>query len=95
MLAIEVTINILPLIATIFLAAAAGFLMRSSQLKASHRKILELEREMLSNHAEILELQKEKADLTRQMRQPNIPVIAMKGVKEDLEVLEQKTRRAK
>lgn len=95
MLAIEVTIHILPLIATIFLAGAVGFFLRSSQLKSSHKKVVELEKEMLSNHAEILELQREKAELTRHLRQPNIPVITMKGMKEDAELAEQKTRKAK
>jgi hypothetical protein len=75
MLAIEVTIHVLPLIAIVLMAGAAGFFFRSSQLKSSRKKVFELEKEMLSNHAEILELQREKAELTKHLRQPNIPVI--------------------
>lgn len=83
MLAIEITISILPLSGLVFAALALGFLFRSSQLKSSRKKVLELEKEMLSNHADILELQKEKATLIKQMRESKIPVILMNPSKED------------
>jgi len=60
-----------------------GFLLRSEQLKKHHKKIIELEREMLSNHSEILELQKEKALLIKQMKESSIPVIPLKLAKEE------------
>jgi hypothetical protein len=83
MLAIEITISILPLTGLMLTAFAVGFLLRGSQLKSSRRKILELEKEMLSNHADILELQKERAIMTKQMRESKIPVIPMNSPKED------------
>ncbi len=75
-LAIE--ISILPLGLGLILTFTAGFLLRSAQLRAHRRRILQLEKEMLRNHADILDLQKEKADLMRQMRDsdssPVIPI---------------------
>ena len=95
MLAIEITIHIIPLGLIFLTAAAVGFLLRSSQLKSSRKKVIELEKEMLSNHAEILELQKEKAQLTRHMKESSIPVIAMKTVKDEGEQADHKSRRIK
>jgi len=83
MLAIEITISVLPLSGLMLTAFATGFLLRSKQLISSGKKIIELEREMLSNHADILELQKEKAILIRQMRESKIPVIPMNTANED------------
>jgi hypothetical protein len=91
MLAIEITISILPLCGILLIAFAVGFVLRGSQLKSARRKILELEKEMLSNHADILELQKERAILTKQVREPKIPVIPMNTMKEDSD----KSRHAK
>ena len=73
----QITISIFPLLAVVLFAFAAGFFLRSAQLKDFRKKILELEKEMLSNHSEILELQKEKAYLLKQMRESKIPVIPM------------------
>lgn len=83
MLAIEITISVLPLAGLFLIAFGAGFLLRSGQIRSGNRKILELEKEMLSNHADILDLQKEKANLVRQIRESKIPVIPMNTAKED------------
>ena len=82
MLAIEVTLNILYIIIPCILFFAAGFLYRSSQLKKLKSKIIELEKEMLSNHAQILQLQKDKAQLEEKIKDSRIPVIPLKS-KED------------
>jgi hypothetical protein len=83
MLAIEITLSVLPLSGLMLTAFALGFLLRGKQLKSSRRKILELEKEMLSNHADILDLQKEKAILIKQMRESKIPVIPMNTSEND------------
>ncbi len=82
MLAIELTIGIVPLGLILIASFAIGFLLRSGQLSSSKKKVLELEKEMLSNHATILELQKEKAGMLKQMNESKIPVIPIKP-KED------------
>ena len=83
MLAIEITLSVLRLVGLILLSFAAGFILRSEQLKSYGRKVLELEKEMLSNHADILDLQKEKANLVKSIRESKIPVIPMNSSKGD------------
>lgn len=83
MLAIEITLNILPLSGLLLLAFAIGFFIRGGQLTSLKKKIIELEKEMLSNHADILELQREKAHFLRQIKESKIPVIPMNTSKEE------------
>jgi hypothetical protein len=83
MLAIEITFTLFPLLGMLLVAFAVGFMFRSAQIKSYRRKVLDLEKEMLSNHAEILELQKERASLLRQMKESRIPVISMSQAKEE------------
>ncbi len=85
MLALEVTLNVFVILGFLLLAMALGFFARSAQLNSLRRKVVELEREMLSNHASILELQQQKAGLEKQMKESRIPVIPMKN-KEEAEV---------
>ncbi len=77
--------NIFYLSGLLLLAFAAGFLLRSAQLRLHRRKVLELEREMLSNHAQILELEKEKAGLVKQLKELKIPVIQINATKDEQE----------
>lgn len=65
------------------MSAAAGFVIRASQVRSLERKIGSLEQEMLSNHAEILELQKERTLLEQQLKQSDIPVIPITSSKEE------------
>jgi hypothetical protein len=83
MMAIEVTLNIVILGGLMLCAFVVGYLLRSRQLKKAYKKVIELEKEMLSNHADILQLQKEKVTLMKQMNESKIPVIPMKSSKED------------
>lgn len=83
MLAIEISFTLFPLLGILLAAFAVGFMFRSRQIKSYKRKVLDLEKEMLSNHAEILELQKERASLLKQMKESRIPVITMNPSKED------------
>ena len=59
--------------------AIAGFLLRSTQIGKLHRRIKELEREMLQNHAEILNLQRENTELVDKLRNNTVPVIPITG----------------
>ena len=83
MLAIHVTLSLLPVFVLMVCAFITGFLFRSGQLKALRKKVLGLEKEMLSNHADILDLEKGKAILLKQMKESRIPVIPMNSTKED------------
>lgn len=67
MLIIVLKLNILLLAALCIFAFVVGFLIRNKQLREHRHKILELEKEMLSNHAQILELEREKGILLREI----------------------------
>ena len=57
-----------------------GYLMRSAVLKKMHKRVHQLEAEMLQNHAEILALQKENTELAERLKNnPNAPVIPITG----------------
>jgi cell division protein FtsL len=83
MLAIQMNINVLVLVATIVAAAVAGYLLRSAQIASLKKKVINLENEMLSNHAEILELSKENAGLQQKIKHLHIPVISIKTARDE------------
>jgi hypothetical protein len=83
MLAIELTLNIYLLAAILLISIFLGFIVRSSQIRSLKRKIVELEKEMLSNHADILELQKAKAVLEQNLQASRIPVIPLNPTKDE------------
>ena len=56
-----------------------GYSFRSIRLKKLHRRVEELESEMLQNHAEILSLQKENTVLTDKLKNNPVPVIPITG----------------
>lgn len=86
MLLIELSIDVTMLVGAIIAAFAAGFLLRSSQLKKKNSRVSELEKEMMANHAEILELQQEKLALEKQLKGvSNIPVIPITAKEEKLQ----------
>lgn len=90
MLALEVTISVFVILGSVLVSLAIGFFLRSDQLNSLRRKIVELEKEMLTNHASILDLQKERAYLEKKLKESQIPVIPMKSKDEDVESLENK-----
>ena len=47
------------------------------------KKIVDLEKEMLSNHADILELEKSKALLQQNVQDSKIPVIPLNPAKDE------------
>lgn len=81
--AIELTLNVFVLTGIIFGSVLIGFLVRTTQIRSLKRKVVELEKEMLSNHADILELQRNKALLEQNLQASKIPVIPMNPAKDD------------
>jgi hypothetical protein len=77
--ALEVNLNVLVLMAILVGSAALGYVFRSAQIKSAKKKILALEKEMLSSHAQILALQ-EKLSRLQVKDKSNIPVIPLKSV---------------
>jgi len=77
MLVIEVTLNAYVIAAMIVVSFIGGFLFRRSQIKSLKKKVLELEKEMLSDHADILDLQRHKAILEQSLDASRIPVIPL------------------
>jgi hypothetical protein len=74
----DVSINILVLLPLLVVAALAGFLARSIQLKRKNRQIAELEREMMQAYAELLETQKDYAEMRSRLKDDDSPVISIK-----------------
>ncbi len=83
MIAIQLSLSVFPVFMLMVCAFVAGFLVRGGRLKVFRKKVLDLEKEMLSNHADILALEKEKAILLKQMKESKIPVIPMNPAKEE------------
>lgn len=83
MLAIELTLNVFLLSGIIIASFLLGFMIRRKQLGSYKKKIIELEKEMLSNYADILELQKNKALLEQNLQSSKIPVIPLNPAKEE------------
>ncbi len=67
MIVFVLNINVLALLAIVIAAFAAGFLLRSAQLRRNRSKIRELEEEMLNNHARILDLERSQALLKKNL----------------------------
>lgn len=82
---IEISINLLLLVAIVAGSVSIGFFMNLARLKKQKSSILKLEAEMLHNHAEILHLQKELSD--KENLQSKTPIFsiadnAMESLKE-------------
>jgi hypothetical protein len=79
----KMIVDIPMLVGIIAAGFTVGFLLRGAQIKKLRKKVLDLEKEMMSSHAEILELQKEKLQLEEKLkRSSQIPVIPI-NAKED------------
>ena len=83
MLVIELTINVFVLGTIVLVSVILGFMIRSSQIRSMKKKIVELEKEMLSNHADILELEKSKTLLMQNVQDSKIPVIPLNPAKDE------------
>jgi hypothetical protein len=90
MLYVDLTINVLTLIAIVAGSILAGYLLRSRQLHKKQFRISELRKEIVYNHAQILELQKEYVSLEKSIKGTNAspaPVLPMNSVAETKEAL--------
>jgi hypothetical protein len=83
LLVIEISVSIFLLAGLALASFVVGFLIRRNQIRVHRKKIVDLEKEMLSNHARILELEKEKAALLTHMKESQIPVIQIKSKEND------------
>ncbi len=79
----DINLNIYLFLLSIIASMVVGYWGRSRQLSKKHRRILELEREMVQAHAELLETQREFCELEARVRDTTSPVISMKGNKLD------------
>jgi hypothetical protein len=77
MLNVEFTLTVLNLVLIVTGALAAGYLLRSRQLKKKQFKISELRKEIVYNHAQILELQKEYVGLEKSVNSTRATVLPM------------------
>lgn len=83
---ITIPVNLFLLGGALVVSFLVGFMIRSSELAKTKKKVTSLETEMVSNHAEILNLQKEKADMEKKFKSNTSPVIPMTSQKDDKNV---------
>jgi hypothetical protein len=74
----DISINILMVLPLLVIAALAGFLVRSGQLRRKKRQINELEKEMMQAYAELLDTQKDYCELKARLKDEDSPVISIK-----------------
>jgi len=74
----DISINILAVLPLLVIAALAGFLGRSGQLRRKRRQINELEKEMMQAYAELLDTQKDNCELKARLKDVDSPVISIK-----------------
>ncbi len=81
MLTFDITVNIYVFLLSLGVSLIAGFWGRSSQLAKKHRRIVQLEQEILTAYAETLDSQKDFQDLLIKHKDVTNPVITMKSSK--------------
>ena len=79
----DINLNIYVFLLSMLASLMLGYWGRSRQLSKKHRRILELEREMVQAHAELLDNQREFCELEARVKDITNPVISMKGNKLD------------
>lgn len=77
MLQIEVTLNVFFIAALVVFSFLLGFRFANRKMHSRDKRIVELEKEMLSSHAEILQLQREKVDLMHKIQETPTRVISI------------------
>ena len=77
----DVSISILVVLPLLVIAALAGFLVRSGQLRRKNRQINGLENEMMQAYAELLDTQKDYCELKARLKDEDSPVISIKETK--------------
>ena len=78
MFTLDYVINPVILFLSVFAGVVIGLLIGRARVAKSQRRVVELEKEMMSNHAEILEIQKAYVQLENKLEEHSIPVISMK-----------------
>ncbi|HZK65277.1 MAG TPA: hypothetical protein VFC34_14135 [Puia sp.] len=77
MLSLELSINIVALLALMTVSGLAGFALRRWHIVKIRARLYRVENEVIRSHKEILELQKECLSVEQQLRGIRNPVIMM------------------
>jgi hypothetical protein len=77
MLSLELSINIVALLALMTISGFAGFVLRRWHIVKIRARMYRVESEVIRSHAEILELQKQCLSVEQKFRSISNPVIAM------------------
>jgi hypothetical protein len=77
----DITLNVYVFLLSLGMSVIVGFWGRSKQLAKKHRRIAQLEREVLEAYAETLESQKSYSELEIKYKDRTNPVISMKNSK--------------
>ena len=77
----DITLNIYIFLLSLGMSLIVGFWGRSNQLAKKHRRIVQLEQEVLQAYAETLESQKDYSALAIKYQDLTNPVISMKNNK--------------
>ena len=72
MLIFDVNLNLFLLAGIITAAFALGYVVGIKKVRDQKRRIIDLEKEMLSNHAQILDLEKQKGTLLRELKERDL-----------------------
>jgi hypothetical protein len=73
----DITLNIYIFLLSLGMSLILGFWARSNQLAKKHRRIAQLEQEVLQAYAETLESQKDYSELAVKYKDVTNPVISM------------------
>src|SRR5580658_3633392 len=77
----DITLNVYIFLSLLGASLIAGFWGRSHQLAKKHRRIVQLEEEVMQAYAETLESQKDYKELETKYKDVTNPVISMKNSK--------------
>jgi hypothetical protein len=77
----DITLNIYVFLLLLGVSLIVGFWGRSKQLAKKHRRIAQLEQEIIEANAETLDSQKDYSELATKYKDLTNPVISMKNTK--------------
>jgi hypothetical protein len=84
MLPLELSINIVALLALMTMSGLAGFVLRRWHIVKIRARLYRVESEVVRSHAEILELQKQCLSAEQKFRSVTNPVIAMSSLSHNM-----------
>jgi hypothetical protein len=79
MFSLELSVNIVSLLALMTLSGLAGFALRRWNIVKIRTRLYRVENEVIRSHAEILELQKQCLSAEQRLHSVSNPVIVMSG----------------